>query len=292
MEGPDPAENATWLAAGRELRAGGFPLPDIHAWDLGAGLFIMEDLGDVRLADLEAGGGAPFEEACLGAARLLADLHDRAWGILAPAAGLLAPRYDAEFMFVREWSYFLQGARLLGMEGGFEERLAPEGRKLAALSGCEREMVFIHRDYQSRNILVACGAVRIVDWQGGRMGPPFYDLASLLYDPYTALSDGARRGILAAYLEARQGSRRADDYDGRTRFFGLVRLMQAAGAYAHLAASRGMTAYARFLPRALGRARELAQDLPGGVFAGTVAFLEEYLARLPRILEGMGVCAP
>jgi aminoglycoside/choline kinase family phosphotransferase len=291
LEGPDPAENGAWFAMGRELKGGGFPLPEILAWDLGPGLFLMEDLGDVHLADLEPARGDAFPAACRGAAAALAGLHERGWECLAPVSAVLAPPYDAGFVLAFEWSYFLAGARLLGAEGAFEAELAPEGRKLAALAGSERERTFIHRDYQSRNILVKDGAVFMIDWQGGRLGPPFYDLASLIYDPYTDLAAGARQALLEDYLAARDACGRLDEYSDKTRFFGLMRLMQAAGAYAHLAAARGLTAYARFLPRALSRARELLRDLPGGVFAGLAAFLEDYQALLPRVLERMGLCA-
>jgi aminoglycoside/choline kinase family phosphotransferase len=292
LEGPDPGENAAWLHMGRELRNGGFPLPEIHAWDLGAGLFLMEDLGDTHLADLEGGGEAgEFASACREAAAVLAGLHDRGWGCLRPVMRLVAPPYDAEFVWASEWSYFLEGAGLLGLNVPSGGALAGEGRKIAALAGCERERSFIHRDFQSRNVLVKDGRPRFIDWQGGRLGPPYYDLASLLYDPYTDLSPGERREIGAAYLAARETPAGADEYADRTRFFGIVRLMQAAGAYAHLAAARGKPAFARYLPRALARVRELLGDLPGGAFPGLSAFLDDYLARLPQVLDGMGICA-
>ncbi|MDR2612353.1 MAG: phosphotransferase [Deltaproteobacteria bacterium] len=306
LEGPDPAENRAWLSIGRLLREGGFPLPEIHAWDLGRGLFLLEDLGDEHLSDLacsrggEGGGdaGAP-DEACLAcyreAARVLARLHNRGWDLLASAWEEVAPRYDAEFVFLFEWTYFLEGARLLGFPGGFEDRLAPEGRKIAALSGCELERAFMHRDFQSRNILVRDGRPFLIDWQGGRLGPPYYDLASLVYDPYVDLPAPFQWEILNEYLDAREGlagsagAALRGEYEGKIRFFGMVRLMQAAGAYAHLAAARGKPAYARFLPRALDRALDLASELPRGVFSGVQGFLEDYRARLPRLLAGLGL---
>ncbi|MDR3153241.1 MAG: phosphotransferase [Deltaproteobacteria bacterium] len=290
MEGPDRLENRAWLSVGRRLWEAGFPVPEIHDWDLDLGYFLLEDLGDSHLCDLEGKDCAAFAAAAKAASETLASFHDRAWECLAPVHDLLQARYDSDFMLRSEWNYFLEGARLLGVPGSSGKALAAEGRKLAALSGCERERSFIHRDYQSRNILVTGRGVRIIDWQGGRLGPPFYDLASLLYDPYTDLGPADRSGLVADYLAARKTPASGDEYLDKTRFFGLVRLMQAAGAYAHLAA-RGLTSYARFLPRALGRSLEIALELPQGVFPGVVGFLEGYQARLPRILSGLGVCA-
>jgi hypothetical protein len=82
------------------------------------------------------------------------------------------------------------------------------------------------------------------------------------------------------------------DWASRTRFFGLVRLLQAAGAYARLTAVKGLASYARFLPRALSRAAALAGDLPPGPFPAMRAFLEGCLERLPRALAVPGACAP
>src|SRR5690606_4234938 len=48
----------------------------------------------------------------------------------------------------------------------------------------------MHRDYQSQNLMVAeGGALRVIDYQGSRLGSIYYDLASLLLDPYTSLDD-------------------------------------------------------------------------------------------------------
>jgi aminoglycoside/choline kinase family phosphotransferase len=305
MEGPDPSENATWFQEGRKLHAGGFPLPEIMGWDLARGFFLLEDLGDVLLCYLEPGaaaagagpGGGSFEAdgefavRCRRAAEVMAALHDGGWAALAPVVDVVAPPYDAGFVLAHEWSYFLSGARLMGMEGDFERTLAAEGRKIAALAGSELERSFIHRDFQSRNVLVREGGIFLVDWQGGRLGPPYYDLASLIFDPYTDLSLDAREDVAAAYLAARASRPGADEWRGRTRFFGMVRLMQAAGAYAHLAAAWGKPEYARYLPRALVRARALSDDMPGGSFPGLTAFFDDYLSKLPGMLDGVGTCA-
>ncbi|MFN4181397.1 MAG: phosphotransferase, partial [Candidatus Paceibacteria bacterium] len=45
----------------------------------------------------------------------------------------------------------------------------------------DEEFVFMHRDFQTRNLLVdEAGNITIIDFQGGREGPIYYDLASLV----------------------------------------------------------------------------------------------------------------
>jgi hypothetical protein len=218
----------------------------------------------------------------------MAAWHGRGWQAVSPVRDLAGQRYDAGFVYEHEWLYFLEGAELMGVPGGFRAALDQEGRKLASLCGLELDPVFIHRDFQSRNVMMKGRSAVLVDWQGSRLGPPFYDLGSLVYDPYVDLPAGAPAEILGRYLEARGAPAGRPEYEDRTRFFGMVRLLQAAGAYAHLSRERGLSPFAAFLPRAVERALGLASSLPH-VFPGLTAFLDDYAARLPGLLAGMGV---
>ena len=51
------------------------------------------------------------------------------------------------------------------------------------------ENIKIHRDFQSRNIMILGDRHYLIDFQGARKGPIQYDLASLLIDPYVELPD-------------------------------------------------------------------------------------------------------
>ncbi len=59
----------------------------------------------------------------------------------------------------------------------------------------------IHRDFQSQNIMITKGEIpRVLDYQGARIGPPAYDLASILWDPYYRLEDNLRERLLNYYI--------------------------------------------------------------------------------------------
>ena len=70
-------------------------------------------------------------------------------------------------------------------------------------------MGFMHRDLQSRNIMLKNDRAFFIDFQGGRIGPLQYDLASLLIDPYAALAPGIQDDLLdlpeMSWLGARVG---------------------------------------------------------------------------------------
>ncbi len=154
---------------------------------------------------------------------------------------------------------FLQGHLHLLPEqtGGLEDDFERLARAVA-----RQPVVVIHRDFQSRNIMLKDGQVRLVDVQGMRRGPLFYDLASLLWDPYVRMP-GAARDMLRDRFAA------ADDHGGLTppqvrAMFGaaaLQRLMQALGAFGFLGHVKGKRAFLEHIPAAVAHLRQVLRLL-------------------------------
>ncbi len=61
------------------------------------------------------------------------------------------------------------------------------------------EYTFMHRDFQSRNIVIKDNKIRIIDFQTAHIGPKLYDIASLLNDPYVDLEDEITKKLLNFY---------------------------------------------------------------------------------------------
>ncbi|NOZ68061.1 MAG: phosphotransferase [Deferribacteres bacterium] len=121
----------------------------------------------------------------------------------------------------------------------------------------------IHRDLQSRNIMVMKGGeIRLIDFQGARMGPPAYDAASILWDPYHRLQDDMRDRLIRYYIE--ETSRRSEGTFDGDRFRDallpcrLQRHMQALGAYGFLSSVKGKKYFLKHVPEAL---RLLKEDI-------------------------------
>ena len=131
--------------------------------------------------------------------------------------------------------------------------LAPLEAEFAALGTAvaDQPRVLIHRDFQSGNILVQDGRVRLVDVQGMRLGPLGYDLASLVWDPYIDLGADLRTGLVARFARAAGPRHNLESgvVAGMVRLAALQRLMQALGAYGFLGHVKGKPEFLTHIPR-------------------------------------------
>jgi NDP-sugar pyrophosphorylase family protein/aminoglycoside/choline kinase family phosphotransferase len=110
----------------------------------------------------------------------------------------------------------------------------------------------VHRDFQSQNIMITKGGIpKVIDYQGARIGPPAYDVASMLWDPYFRLEDEVRERLLEYYIL------QADLPLSHTIFpCRLQRHMQALGAYGYLSMEKGKKYFLKHIPEAVRLLKE------------------------------------
>ena len=136
------------------------------------------------------------------------------------------------------------------LEPSFERELESElsalGERLSGTGRC-----LVHRDLQSQNVMIRDGEPFLIDFQGMRFGSPFYDLGSLLCDPYVAFADRERDELLFFYYGL--SKRELDWAEFRNSFWeaSAQRLMQALGAYGFLGLRKGLKAFLEHIPAAL-----------------------------------------
>ncbi|MGB9720428.1 MAG: aminoglycoside phosphotransferase family protein [bacterium] len=112
----------------------------------------------------------------------------------------------------------------------------------------------MHRDFQSQNIFVKNGKIRIVDFQSARIGPLTYDLVSLLRDAYVDIDKNNEELLVAYYLSylKRKGIKVSkQDFYEAYRLTRIQRHMQALGAFANLSLNKNKIHFKKFIPRAL-----------------------------------------
>lgn len=253
---------ATWNI-GRHLAKKGLPVPRLIGRDRGKGIVLFEDLGDVKLYDCMTGEG---EHGCGGqekrafyrsAVEALVTLQIEGSDGFDSTWCWDTPRYDQKLMVERESLYFYNSfwRDMLGMQE--EEEIKEEFLDIARQADSGRDF-FLHRDYQSRNLMVTDGKIRVIDFQGGRLGPLGYDLASLLIDPYVALSAEFQEEMVQHYTNTLIGAYGLDvsDFQYTYPYLSLQRNLQIIGAFSFLSLKKGKRFFAQFLSPSLNMLQE------------------------------------
>ncbi len=252
----DPAvrrENHAYLYIGMHLRRRGIPVPEIYGYDLTSGWFIMQDLGHMNLQDAATSGDDPlpmYEKVLEHLFRLQiegAAGFDLSWCCQTG-------RYDRTVMLRYEADYFKDAflGRYLGLTADGPD-LDPGFRHLAETASRADSGFFLHRDFQSRNIMVSKGNIGFVDWQGGRLGPLGYDLASLIIDPYTRLSRVQQRTIYERYLDLIKSHDPtwARAFERYYPYLAIQRNLQMLGAFSYLTRVMNKFYFEAYIPAAL-----------------------------------------
>ena len=268
MENPprDPfarRENLAYLRIGRHLFSKGVPLPEILHCDPEAGRFILTDLGEQNLQEAVSAGGDPlllYEKVL----EHLLRMQVRGSRGFDPAWCCQSARYDRTVMRRYESDYFrdafLHG--YLGLKASWPELEAPFDHlaATAALAGCR---FFMHRDFQSRNIMVRNGEIGIIDWQGGRLGPPGYDVASLYVDPYPPLRPDHREEIPRRYLRLLKACDKdaAAAFERYFPYLSVQRSLQILGAFSHLTRVKRKPRFEAYILPSLRRLRDLLERI-------------------------------
>jgi aminoglycoside/choline kinase family phosphotransferase len=279
----------SYVGIARLLARHGAGAPEIHAVDRERGIVLMEDLGDVHLEDALS-TASPAEAFSLYSRSLdiLVDLETSVTDALE-REGFLADRIFDEKALLGETEYFLrefvEGFCPIPVPGSWEE----ERRLLAATLARERR-VFMHRDFQSRNIMLKDGRLRIVDFQTAHRGPGLYDAASLLKDAYHPVSASERRTLLEAFhakLRARGApeGRSFEEFHEAFTLAGVQRNLQALAAFVKLGTRMGKPRFLDSIPNGIDLLEEGVREsrvLPG--LERMVAAIRERM-RSPRAPE-------
>jgi aminoglycoside/choline kinase family phosphotransferase len=232
-------ENDLYAGVASFLRGIGVTVPAIYGHDPERRLILMEDLGD---RDLYALRDAPwevrrglYEKTLALAAKMLSFSLDRLPAGLHLMAGFDANLYRWERDYFRE--NCVRNVCRITLGAAEDEALEAE---LAALAGrlLSTPSVLVHRDLQSQNVMIRDGEPVLIDFQGMRTGSPFYDLGSLLCDPYVTFPEKGRDELLLYYHGISGSPYSREAFRELFLLASAQRLMQALGAYGFLGLKR------------------------------------------------------
>ena len=247
---------SSW-SIGRHLYSRGVSVPELFAFDEKTGLILSEDLGDIRLFEYVIESQRDDAELLQIYKKVVRKLVRMA---IAGREGFdiswcwQTGRYDRQLMLEKESGYFLAALCKDFFAIDFDmDKLEQEFTDIAVQAEKAPADFFLHRDFQSRNIMLKDDKISFIDYQGGRMGPLAYDLASLLIDPYTGLSKQLQDELLKAYVAELQSYLEYDPDRFRTEYLylSLQRNLQILGAFAFLSKQRGKVFFRTYIRPAL-----------------------------------------
>ena len=278
-------ENEAFLYMDAHFISKGLPVPKVllHSEDKMA--YIQEDLGDTLLFNaIEKGRKTTVfseEEKILlsKTIRLLPDIQ------FAGADGMdFSKCYPASEFNARSilWdlNYFKYCfLKATGMEF-LEDKLEDDFQRLTDVLLRSSSATFMYRDFQSRNVMIKDGEPWFIDFQGGRKGPVFYDVASFLWQAKANLPDSLRGELLEDYINALRKYTPVDKeyFYAQLRHFVLFRTLQVLGAYGFRGYFEKKPHFIQSVPFAIANLRSLL----------TVPYLEyPYLNKILKELVGL-----
>jgi aminoglycoside/choline kinase family phosphotransferase len=254
MVQPHPGRNeeASFLDVHGFLERLGLPAPRVFRHIPEQGLVVLEDLGDLLLERVAQAADFPrivelYEEAV----DILVRMRERTAGMTRGCAAFSLAFDEAKLMEELNFfmTHFVRGLCGLEPPPAAVRTLQDFFHRIARFLAAEPR-VFTHRDYHSRNLLLHRETLVMIDFQDARMGPPQYDLASLLRDSYVSLPEDLVERLITRYFDAT--GPQADSFGRFVYVFDVMSLqrnIKALGTFGYQSSVRTSTRYMSSVPR-------------------------------------------
>jgi aminoglycoside/choline kinase family phosphotransferase/dTDP-glucose pyrophosphorylase len=257
---PGREENRRYAAIADFLRELDLAVPKLFHHDPERCFILMEDLGDADLWSFRQSASSLRRDYYRKALGMINRLHTFPVENLAQRSLTLMQGFGPElYRWERDYFHenFVRG--VCGIELGGDEAAALEAELSALAERLQQTGTsLVHRDFQSQNILSYGGNPVLVDFQGLRVGSFFYDLGSLLYDPYVLIDEQERLELLRYYYDLQERSCNWDAFQEAFHEASAQRLMQALGAFGFLGRRRNRKDFLMHIPGGLQRLAEAA----------------------------------
>ena len=236
--GESTAENRAFIYMARHFRNKGIPVPKVLAVSDDESCYIQEDLGDTLLFNAITNG------------RTTGEFSDNEKGLIRKSIarlpsiqfkgaegmdfGMCYPLSDFNRRTVMwDLNYFkycfLKATGISFNESTLEDDFEAMTDILLKASSD----TFMYRDFQSRNVIIKDEEPYFIDFQGGRKGPIYYDVASFLWQAKANFNSELREEMIDTYIS--ETSKFTDinpaEFRQTLHHFVVFRTMQVLGAY-------------------------------------------------------------
>jgi len=286
----DIRENEAFISFSRALKHAGLPVPGVHGVSQDRTTYLQDDLGDITLFNYltEKRKQGIFPQSVIETYKevlaYLPKIQVESLQYLDLSKCYPRAAFDRQSMM---WDlnyfkyYFLKLARI----PFDEQKLEDDFRGFCDFLLSADHDYFMYRDFQSRNIMIENDQVFFIDYQGGRKGPPQYDVASLLYDAKANIPEEIREELLDYYLTQVDAFTSIDDRIFRRHYYGyvLIRIMQALGAYGFRGFYERKTHFLQSIPYALTNLKHILKKVSGNFEGPHLMTVLEQLPEAPAL---------
>jgi aminoglycoside/choline kinase family phosphotransferase len=145
----------------------------------------------------------------------------------------------------------------------FQENLLEDDfHRFSKILLSQQSNTFMYRDFQSRNVMIKNDEPYFIDFQGGKKGPLYYDVASFLWQAKAKYSDELREELLENYLSALAELMPINEKEFREQLkhFVLFRIVQVLGAYGFRGYFEKKPHFLESIPFAIDNLRTILQE--------------------------------
>lgn len=264
VQGTNLDENRAFIEIDRHFMTKSIHVPKVLAVSEDGMYYIQEDLGDDQLYKLVSTGRENGEYSSYERSLLCKTIEQLPKIQFKGGAGL---NYDicfpdSEFnerMVMFDLNYFKYCfLKATGMDFN-EVQLQDDFEKLKEDLMEDMGETFMYRDFQARNVMFKDGEPYFIDFQGGRRGPIYYDVASFIWQARSRYPEDLRQTLTETYLRALKGYTDVNEevFYSRLRIFILFRTLQVLGAYGFRGYFEKKPHFLGSIPFALSNLRKL-----------------------------------
>ncbi|MCB8964474.1 MAG: phosphotransferase [Bacteroidales bacterium] len=279
----DVDENRAFIYLSKHFANNKMNVPEVVAISSCEKYYLQTDLGSVSLFDLISKSDPSLDGLLEQAVRQLVQFQVKGADGLDSSKCFPIPSFDRRSVM---WDLNYFKYNFLKPSGIFfsEVKLEDEFNRLADILLAEDLNFFHYRDFQSRNIMVKDSQLFFIDFQGGRLGPCLYDVASFLYQAKAGFSPELRAKLFNVYINELATLRQIDAVHLRRIFPFMVmfRIVQTLGAYGFRGFFEKKAHFMQSIPNAIINYLELAESFSVDEFSYITSLLKEYRLLIPK----------
>ncbi|MCC6287159.1 MAG: phosphotransferase [Chitinophagaceae bacterium] len=229
-------ENNAFIEFSKHFYKSSLAVPEILFADAGKAVYIQTDFGDMSLFDILRKEGFSDRVKALYKKSFvqLAKLQIQGGRGLDYSNCIATRSFDKQAIYSDLLYFLYYFIRALDLPYD-KNLLLNDFEILSSYLMQEDAKYFMHRDCQSRNVMVKNEEVYFIDYQGGMQGALQYDVASMLWQSRAALPHQWKDELVNFYFdevnELLNGKLNRQDFLDSYDGFVLIRMLQTLGAY-------------------------------------------------------------